>query len=69
MEPRRGTACSGTIREFALEQLDASGETGELRRRHAELARDLAGRGQTRLLVGAETETRITERARVGGRY
>jgi predicted ATPase len=39
-----------TIREFALEQLEASGEVGALRRRHAEYIRDVAARGLPHLL-------------------
>src|SRR5215472_7521813 len=43
-----------TIREFALEQLDAHGETGAIRRRHAEYVRDAAEQAQPHLLVPAE---------------
>jgi tetratricopeptide (TPR) repeat protein len=43
-----------TIREFALEQLDASGEAAEARRRHAEVVQDLAERAEPMLLVPAE---------------
>jgi predicted ATPase len=43
-----------TIREFALEQLDAHGETAGMRRRHAQLMRDLAERAEPMLLVPAE---------------
>jgi predicted ATPase len=43
-----------TIREFALEQLDASGERDETRRRHAEYLRDLAERAEPLLLVPTE---------------
>src|SRR5262249_28590335 len=43
-----------TIREFAQEQLDVHGETGALRRRHAEYTRDVADRAQSHLLVPAE---------------
>jgi len=43
-----------TIREFALEQLAASGERGEIRRRHAEFLRDLAERVEPLLLVPAQ---------------
>jgi predicted ATPase len=43
-----------TIREFALEQLDASGETTALRRRQAEYMRDVAERGESHLLKPAE---------------
>jgi predicted ATPase len=39
-----------TIREFALERLEASGEAGQTRRRHAELLRDLAERAEPMLL-------------------
>jgi predicted ATPase len=46
-----------TIREFALEQLDASGEAAQARRRHAEYFRDLAERGEPLLLVPAERGT------------
>jgi tetratricopeptide (TPR) repeat protein len=43
-----------TIREFALEQLDASGEAADTRRRHAGYFRDLAESGEPLLLVPAE---------------
>ncbi len=43
-----------TIREFALEQLEASGELGALRRRHAEYIRDVAARGLPQLLEPAQ---------------
>jgi predicted ATPase len=43
-----------TIREFALEQLDVSGEAAQTRRRHAEYFRDLAERAEPQLLVPAE---------------
>jgi predicted ATPase len=46
-----------TIREFALEQLDASGEAGETRRRHAEFFRDLAERAEPMLLGTPERRT------------
>jgi predicted ATPase len=46
-----------TIREFALEQLDASGEAAQTRRRHAEYFRDLAEGGEPLLLVPAERGT------------
>jgi tetratricopeptide (TPR) repeat protein len=46
-----------TIREFALEQLDASGEAGQTRRRHAEFFRDLAERAEPMLLGTAERRT------------
>jgi predicted ATPase len=39
-----------TIREFGLERLEASGEAGQTRRRHAELLRDLAERAEPMLL-------------------
>jgi predicted ATPase len=45
-----------TIREFALEQLDASGEAAQTRRRQAEYFRDLAARGEPLLLVPAERD-------------
>ena len=50
-----------TIREFALEQLDASGEAGETRRRHAEFFRDLAERAEPMLLGTAERRTWTAE--------
>jgi predicted ATPase len=43
-----------TIREFALEQLEASGEADATRRRHAEFVRDLAERAEPLLLGTAE---------------
>src|ERR1700756_5127897 len=43
-----------TIREFALEQLEASGEADATRRRHAEFVRDLAERAEPFLLGTAE---------------
>ena len=46
-----------TIREFAIEQLDASGEAGETRRRHAEFFRDLAERAEPMLLGTPERRT------------
>jgi predicted ATPase len=46
-----------TIREFALERLEASGEMGETRRRHAELFRDLAERAEPMLLGTPEQRT------------
>jgi hypothetical protein len=38
-----------TLREYALEQLEASGEAGEVRRRHAAIFLTLAERGWTEL--------------------
>jgi predicted ATPase len=49
-----------TIREFALEELDRSGEAAETHRRHAELVRDLAERAEPRLLVPAERDYWMT---------
>jgi predicted ATPase len=46
-----------TIREFALERLEASGEAKETRRRHAEFVRDLAERAEPMLLGTAERRT------------
>ncbi len=43
-----------TIREFAREQLDAHGETAGMRRRHAEMMRDLCERAEPMLLVPAQ---------------
>ena len=39
-----------TIREFALERLEANGEAAQTRRRHAEFFRDLANRAEPMLL-------------------
>ena len=46
-----------TIREFALEQLDASGEAAQTRRRHAGFFRDLASRAEPMLLGTTEQRT------------
>jgi predicted ATPase len=46
-----------TIREFALEQLLASGEDHETRLRHAEFLRDLAERAEPALGLPAERDT------------
>lgn len=46
-----------TIREFALERLEASGEAAPTRRRHAEFFRDLADRAEPMLLGTAEQRT------------
>ena len=46
-----------TIREFALEQLDATGEAGEARRRHARIFLALAEHAEPLLLVPAERGT------------
>jgi predicted ATPase len=43
-----------TIREFALERLEAAGEAARTRRRHAEFFRDLASRAEPMLLGTAE---------------
>jgi predicted ATPase len=43
-----------TIREFALERLEAGGEAAQTRRRHAEFFRDLANRAEPMLLGTAE---------------
>jgi predicted ATPase len=50
-----------TIREFAVEQLDASGEAAQTRRRHAGYFRDLAERAEPLLLVPAERSTWTAE--------
>jgi tetratricopeptide (TPR) repeat protein len=53
-----------TIREFGLERLEASGEAGQTRRRHAELCRDLAERAEPMLLTaGRRTWTTKLEQA------
>jgi predicted ATPase len=46
-----------TIREFALERLEASGEAAQTRRRHAVFFRDLANRAEPMLLGTAEQRT------------
>jgi tetratricopeptide (TPR) repeat protein len=46
-----------TIREFAFEQLEASGEAARTRRRHAEFFRDLAERAEPMLLGTTEQRT------------
>ena len=46
-----------TIREFALERLEASGEAARTRRRHAEFFCDLASRAEPMLLGTAERRT------------
>jgi predicted ATPase len=45
-----------TIREFALEQLDATGESAQARHRHAGYFQDLSERGEPLLLVPAERD-------------
>ena len=55
--PDEATPCFGmleTIREFALEQLEASGEAARARQRHAELFRDLAVRAEPMLIGTTE---------------
>jgi predicted ATPase len=54
-----------TIREFALERLEASGEAAQTRRRHAEFFRDLADRAEPMLLgtAGQRTWTAQLEHA------
>ena len=57
--PEEAIPCFGmleTIREFALEQLEASGEAARARRRHAEFFRDLATRAEPMLLGSAERQ-------------
>ena len=54
-----------TIREFALEQLDRSGEPAEAHRRHAEFVRDLAERAEPRL-VPAERDNWMAELEHAG---
>ena len=46
-----------TIREFAIERLEASGEAARTRRRHAGFFRDLASRAEPMLLGTAEQRT------------
>ena len=55
-----------TIREFALEQLDRSGEAAEAHRRHAEFVRDLAERAEPMLLVPAQRNTWMAELEHAG---
>jgi predicted ATPase len=50
-----------TIREFALEQLDAVGEAAQTRRLHAGFFRDLAERAEPLLLVPAGRRTWIAQ--------
>jgi predicted ATPase len=50
-----------TIREFALEQLEANREAAQARRRHAEFFRDLAARAEPTLLGTAEQHTWTTQ--------
>jgi len=50
-----------TIREFALERLEAAGEAPETRRRHAEFFRDLADRAEPMLLGTAEQRTNMAQ--------
>jgi predicted ATPase len=50
-----------TIREFALERLEAAGEAAQTRRRHAEFFRDLADRAEPMLLGTAEQHRWTTE--------
>jgi tetratricopeptide (TPR) repeat protein len=54
-----------TIREFALERLEASGEAAQTRRRHAEFFRDMADRAEPMLLgtAGQRTWTAQLEHA------
>ena len=55
-----------TIREFALEQLDRSGEAAEAHRRHAEFVRDLAERAEPQLLVPADRDNSMAELEHAG---
>jgi predicted ATPase len=50
-----------TIREFGLERLEASGEAGQTRRRHAEFFRDLAEHAEPMLLGTARQRTWMAE--------
>jgi len=50
-----------TIREFALEQLDASGEAAQTRSRHALYFRDMAARVEPLLRVPAERGARMAQ--------
>ena len=50
-----------TIREFALERLEAAGEAPQARRRHAEFYRDLAERDEPMLLGTTRQRTSLAE--------
>jgi predicted ATPase len=50
-----------TIREFALEEPDRSGEAAEAHRRHAEFVRDLAERAEPQLLIPAKRNNWMAE--------
>ena len=55
-----------TIREFALEQLDLSGQAASAHRHHAEFVRDLAERAEPQLLVPAERDNWMAELEHAG---